>query len=207
LGLIFVSLIHLFFTISLCVAPRFLFKGPVWLKALPWIISSGTLFALFGLMTKFSRAWDLAYIIVGFGFQMVQFVVCVLPVETPISFLLKPFVMVKVPNLMGKINLNDPNFALDSVYGPPLKVPSEIAGQNPITIRYGSQAIQMPQYHKAPSYTDSVDQMASSEAPPNYEFVVPSENSVQQSTNSGNESSDNSKFFYQNEKTQFNDKK
>lgn len=204
LTVVFVLTVHFFFTIALLIAPRFLYKGYVWLKAAPWIISSLTLFFFYYCMTL-KGSLNIAYIIVGGVLQVTQFVFCVLPWETPVSFLFKPFEMVLVPNMMAGINLNDPNFALDSIYGPALQVPSTIPGQKPVTIRYGSQATKIPQYppSEAPKSYDMSD------APPVYEFVIPAENNGIEGTSNvkSSESSSGSTMFYQNEKTQFSDKK
>lgn len=57
------------------------------------------------------------------------------------SFLFVPYEMERVPNLLANIDLTDPNASLEMLYGPPVVVPSGIAGQSPAIIRYGSQAI------------------------------------------------------------------
>lgn len=123
-------------------APRFLYKGSIiWLKASPWIISSATLFGFFLFASRDKSPEIYAHCILGFLIQLIQFIVCIIKSETPVSFLLKPFENEVTPNLLGSINLSDPNADLNSIFGPPVSVPSGVPGQRSPIVRYGSQAV------------------------------------------------------------------
>lgn len=134
------ALIHAFYTIFLLVAPRFLFKGTVWLKSSPWIITSTSLFALYFFMEA-RTIEKLFYCIMGFLLQLIQFIVCIMEPETPVSFVFKPFEKEMLPNLLGNINLSDPNAELNTLFGPPVRVSSNVPGQRSAIVRYGSQAV------------------------------------------------------------------
>lgn len=55
----------------------------------------------------------------------------------------KPFERRKIPNLLAKFDLTDPNAKLETVFGPPISIPSIFPGQEALTIRYGSQALKV----------------------------------------------------------------
>lgn len=170
-------MIHLFYTFTLLLAPRYLYRGVAWIKAAPWIISG------FGLLTMYfymNPSSVFLYIVCIFGFllQVTQFIACVLPKETEISFIFKPFEKRMIPNLLAKIDLTNPNARLDTIYGPPLTIPSSITGQCPAIVRYGSQAvkIQQPQpiqqqtapYFQPSAPASSVSVSNAEELPPAY---------------------------------------
>lgn len=104
-----------------------------------------------------------------FIIQLIQFIICVIPEETPISFLFKPYNKVMVPNLLAKIDLLNPNADLDSIFGPPVMIPSGIAGQQPTIIRYGSQATNV---------SLNISQPIISTPQPQPQIVYPSEKSL-----------------------------
>ena len=180
--------IHLFYTAILLLAPRFLFRGIVWIKAIPWIISSASLFIIYLFMNP-SGLFKYCYCFLGFLLQLVQYIVCVLQEETKISFIFKPFERRMIPNLLEKIDLSDPNARLDTIYGPAITIPSKIPGQRPAVVRYGSQAVkiqpQIPiqQQDQSDAYfqpsTPSVsvtEKLPPAYAPPIYEATINSEN-------------------------------
>lgn len=136
---IFLAMVHFFYTSIMVAAPRFLYRGLSWLKALPWIVSSASLFATFLLLDE-HPIWVWVACSAAFLIQLVQFIVCVIKKETAISFLFKPFEKVLVQSLLAKIDYKNPNSGLDSFFGPPIVIKSVIPGQAPSIVRYGSQA-------------------------------------------------------------------
>ena len=82
----------------------------------------------------------LIYCVSGFALQFLQFLVCVIPIESFLAAIFKPFCVLKVRNMLSKIDLIDPNAKLESAFGPAIRVASPISGQEPTIIRYGSQA-------------------------------------------------------------------
>jgi uncharacterized membrane protein YcgQ (UPF0703/DUF1980 family) len=198
------TMIHLLYTATLLLAPRFLYRGTVWIKTLPWIISSACLFTVFFFINSYS-VFGYIYCILGFILQLIQYIVCVLQEEPKISFIFKPFEKQMIPNFLAKIDLTDPNSRLDTIFGPPLAIPSSIPGQSPAIIRYGSQAVkiqpQQPiQQQSTPYYQHSTPASSSvsvaEELPPAYAPPI-----YEMTTNYSDKSSNDS------EKTQFDMKK
>lgn len=175
--------VQVVYTLIFLVAPRFLYKGTVWLKASPWIISTAGLFIIF-LLAETPSFEKYIYCISGLLAHLAQFFICIMETETPISFLLKPFEKVMVPNLLGKINLSDPNADLNTIFGPPVQVSSQIPGQRSAIVRYGSQAIKKNKYPLAqsliqvplPSYQQQ--QQLSAQNPPSYSNQIQNENTA-----------------------------
>ena len=136
-----------------------------------------------------SGLFKYCYCFLGFLLQLVQYIVCVLQEETKISFIFKPFERRMIPNLLEKIDLSDPNARLDIIYGPAITVPSNIPGQRPAVVRYGSQAVkiqsQVPiqQQHQSDAYFQpstphvSIYEAAPAYALPIYEATINSEKS------------------------------
>ena len=107
-----------------------------------------------------------------------------------------------IPNLLAKMDLSDPNARLDTIYGPPVTIPSGISGQRPTVIRYGSQAIridhQTPVHVQQPQTTESAGvistpsplhtpiEMPPSYAPPVYEAPQNSSEKVSQTFTNDN---------------------
>ena len=151
------AIIHIVYTFVFLLAPRFLYRGKVWLKTLPWIISSFGLFLNYYFFQKLSGL-KLIYCIFWVFLQSLQYIVCVLSSESALEVVFKPFSMTKVPNMLSNIDLTDPNANLESAFGPPIKVPSPIFGQAPTISRYGSQARNVIQNGVEIRMTDNVQQ-------------------------------------------------
>ena len=98
------------------------------------------MFTSFLILEGHHTAFIWSYSVIGFALQLLQYVICVIETENDLSIVFKPFEKCYLPNSLAKIDLSDPNAALDSYFGPPVSIPSVISGQRPVLIRYGSQA-------------------------------------------------------------------
>lgn len=156
-------IVHFVYTIVLLVAPRFLYRGTVWLKTSPWILSSLGVSVILCCFIKFSLSRLITCASLSF-LQILQYSICVTELEQPISFLFKPFEKKIILNFLAKVNLTNQNFNLDDYFGPPIIIPSTYPGQSPSIIRYGSQANPKPSNING-TFNDS-------QAPPAYNHSI-----------------------------------
>jgi len=118
--------------------------------------------------------------------------------------------------MLSKIDLSDPNANLETAFGPPVQVPSPIAGQAPTVIRYGSQARNVLLQQPAEVLVESpLGQVPASPSPSEKQSInstsAPFAQTPQFSPPAYSGSIDNLPAYdsipHQNEKLQFSDKK
>lgn len=134
-----------------------MYRGLVWLKISPWIISGLGTSALYVIYGE-PDIWRIIYVCLASIVQVAQYITFIIEYDIPISFLLKPFERLVIPNMLAKFQLGDPNANLDACFGPVIVLPSKDLTKGPVLIRYGSQAVsnlapQIPTYKDVPQPT------------------------------------------------------